>query len=150
MQIISNVALISINETLWFQMASFLIFLFIINRIMFRPLRETMQAREEHVRAVNEDITSAKDEVEAIIKQIKKEEDDARNEAFGVCDTLERSGNQEAGGIIEAARQEIAMLSDASKQKIEKLLAEARESVTHEAENLALEIMEKVLERKVV
>ena len=39
MQIISNIALISINETLVVQLISFLIFLFIINRIMFRPLR---------------------------------------------------------------------------------------------------------------
>lgn len=149
MQIISNVALISINETLLFQLISFLIFLFIINRIMFRPLRETMQAREEHVEAVNQDIMKAKDEVEAIIKQTKMEENAARMEAFKICDTLERSGNEEAGGIIEAARQEIAELSDASKKDVEKLMAEARESIRKEAEALALEIMEKVLERKV-
>ena len=45
MQIISNIALISINETLIVQLISFLIFLFVINRIMFRPLRKTVGPR---------------------------------------------------------------------------------------------------------
>ena len=39
MQIVSVEALLSINETLIFQLLSFLIFLFIIKRMMFRPLR---------------------------------------------------------------------------------------------------------------
>ena len=38
MQIVSNVALISINETLVVQLISFLIFLFVINRIMFSSI----------------------------------------------------------------------------------------------------------------
>jgi len=45
MQIVSNVALISINETMVVQLISFLIFLFVINRVMFRPLRESMHER---------------------------------------------------------------------------------------------------------
>ena len=49
MQIVSNVALISINETFLVQLISFLIFLFIINRVMIRPLRGVMREREEYV-----------------------------------------------------------------------------------------------------
>ena len=45
MQIITNIALISINETLIVQLLSFLIFLFIINRVMIRPLRGVMSDR---------------------------------------------------------------------------------------------------------
>ena len=49
MHIVSNIALISINETLIIQLVSFLIFLFLINRIMFRPLSHVMVERENHL-----------------------------------------------------------------------------------------------------
>jgi F-type H+-transporting ATPase subunit b len=149
MQIISNVALISINETLLFQLISFLIFLFIINRVMFRPLRETMREREDYINKVNQDILDAKEELEAVIEQTKMEEDVVRQAAFKVSETLEKSGNEEAGDIMSAARAEIAELSEQSNKAVDIQLAEARKSIQKEAETLALNVMEKVLERKV-
>ena len=59
MQIISNIALISINETVIIQVISFLIFLYIINRIMFRPLRNVMADRENHIKMLQQDIVAA-------------------------------------------------------------------------------------------
>ena len=149
MQIISNVALISINETLLFQMISFLIFLFIINRVMFRPLRQTMREREDYINQVNQDILDSKKELESIIEQSKMEEAAVRQAAFKVSEVLEKSGHEEAAGIMSAAREEIAMLSDQSKKEADFKLAEARESIVSEAETLSLIVMEKVLQRKV-
>ena len=114
MQIISNVALISINETLLFQLISFLIFLFIINRVMFRPLRQTMREREHYINKVNQDILDAKEELETVIDQTKTEEGVVRQAAFKVSETLEKSANEEAGDILKAARAEIAALSEQS------------------------------------
>jgi F-type H+-transporting ATPase subunit b len=150
MQIISNVALISINETLLFQLISFLIFLFIINRVMFRPLRETMREREDYVNKVNQDILDAKKKLESVIEQTKMEEDIVRQAAFKVSETLEKSGNKEAGDIMRAARSEIAVLSEQSRNAVDIQLAEVRKSIEKEAETLALMVMENVLERKVV
>ena len=48
MEIIKTNALITINETLWVQMIVFLIFMFLINRIMFRPVRRNVAEREAH------------------------------------------------------------------------------------------------------
>jgi F-type H+-transporting ATPase subunit b len=149
MQIISNVALISINETLLFQLISFLIFLFIINRVMFRPLRETMREREDYVNKVNQDILDAKKKLESVIEQTKMEEDIVRQAAFKVSETLEKSGNKEAGDIMRAARSEIAVLSEQSRNAVDIQLAEVRKSIEKEAETLALMVMENVLGRKV-
>jgi len=49
MEIISNIALISINETVVVQMLSFLVFMFILNRIMIRPLRSSANDREIYI-----------------------------------------------------------------------------------------------------
>jgi F-type H+-transporting ATPase subunit b len=149
MEIISAIKLISINETLLFQLISFLIFLFILNRVMFRPLRQTMREREEYVDQLNHDILDAKEELKTIIDQTKKEEDAVRREAFKVSETMEKSGHEEAGTIMGTAREEIATLSDQARKDADLKLAEARRSIAKEAETMARVIMEKVLGRKV-
>ena len=107
MQIISNVALISINETLIVQVVSFLIFLFIINRIMFRPLRNVMNDRKAHVSKIQQDIVTAQSELEALTDRIEKQDINVRNEAFNQKRQLESSGLQQAADIMASTRKEM-------------------------------------------
>ena len=86
MEIISNVALISINETMIVQVVGFLVFLFVINRIMFRPLRNVMSDRDIHIERIKRDITQAQKEVASISRQIQKQETATRIEALELKD----------------------------------------------------------------
>jgi len=149
MHIISNIALISINETLVVQLVSFLIFLFIINRIMIRPLRATMAERESYIQMIRQDILDSKMKFENIVEESRQEESEIRQAAFQVAAEMERLGAHEAHEIIVAARDEIAAEKKQTQDKVERLLAEAMTCVQHEAEMLSLSIMEKILDRKV-
>ena len=149
MQIISNIALISINETLVVQLISFLIFLFIINRIMIRPLRATMEERDNYTQMVREDILDSKREFEEILDESHQEEKEIRQAALQIVADMENLGNHEAQDIMGAAREEIAAMRKQTQNEIERLLAEAMTSVQKEAEALSVSIMEKILERKV-
>ena len=82
MQIISNIALISINETLIVQVISFLIFLFIINRVMFRPLRSVVAERQSHIEHIRQDIVAAGEKFESLTNQIEEQEATVKMEAF--------------------------------------------------------------------
>lgn len=148
MQIISNIALLSINETLVIQVLSFLIFLFIINRIMFRPLRSAMDEREAYLKKINNEIADAKDELETIARRIEAHESAVKLEAFELNDKLEESGNQEATDIITSAREEIAGLRQNANRQIDNQISEARDHLERESEALAMNIMEKILDRR--
>jgi F-type H+-transporting ATPase subunit b len=149
MQIISNIALISINETLVVQLISFLIFLFIINRIMIRPLRATLAERDNHIQMVRENILDSKNELEEIVDESNMEEKEIRQAALQIVAEMESLGNHEAQDIIAAAREEIAVVKKQTQDEIERLLAEAMKSVQKEAEVLSVSIMENILDRKV-
>ncbi len=149
MQIISNIALISINETLVVQLISFLIFLFIINRIMIRPLRETMTERDDYVQKIQKDTINAHRRVDQIVAASRQEEQEIRQTALNVVSQMENLGNQEANGIINAAREDIAAQKRQTQKEIEQELAQAMTRVQAEAQALSLAIMEKVLNRKV-
>jgi F-type H+-transporting ATPase subunit b len=148
MQIISNVALLSLNETLIIQLISFLIFLFIINRVMFRPLRAIMAERDSHIKKLKLDIVDAGKQFENLLNQIKQQESAVKNEAYDISGKLEEAGNQEADEVIDAARKEISTLKEKVAKELEDQILEARKNLKAESEILATKIMEKVLERR--
>ena len=149
MEIISNIALISINETLVVQLISFLIFLFIINRIMFRPLRKTMSERDDYIRKIQRDTIQAHKRVDEIVATTRQEEQDIRQAAFNVVAQMENLGKQEANDILNAAREDITAQKSQSQNEIEQELAEAMTQVQAEVQTVSFTIMEKVLNRKV-
>jgi len=149
MEIISNIALISINETLIVQVLSFLVFLFIINRIMFRPLRNVIRDRESYIQNLQNDIAAAEDEYESLTGQINEQERTLKKEAQRIYAKLEKSANQQSDEIIAVTRKEIDDLKKKAENEIKTQLIEARKQVQIESEALALSVMEKVLERGV-
>jgi F-type H+-transporting ATPase subunit b len=147
MQIISTVALISINETLIFQVISFLIFLFIINRILFRPLRRVMAEREAHIENMQKDIIDAQNQFEDLTYQIQKQEKAVRDEAFEQQANLEASGNQQAVEILTSVRKEINASKEQARKNVDAQISAARKHIQKEAEDLAVKIIETVLYR---
>ena len=148
MEIISNIALISINETLIVQVIGFLVFLFVINRIMFRPLRNVMSDREIHIERVKRDIIQAQKDVASITSQIQEQETATRQEAMALKDDLETNGSQQAKEIFASVKKEIVASSQKVQQEIAARIAEERQSLEKEAQALALNIIDKILDRR--
>ena len=148
MEIISSIALISINETLIVQVISFLIFLYLINRLMFRPLRNVMTDRNLYIERVKVDIDNAKNEIVSLNSEIQEQEAEVKKEAFELKKQLEEIGSQQAKEIFAQVRQEIADTSAKVQGEIEAGILEARKSLRREAELLAVSIIERVLDRR--
>lgn len=149
MEIISNTALISINETFFAQLGSFLIFLFIMNRLMIQPLRGVINERTGYIDSLRRDVINAELEMEDIHEQLKKKEADVRTEALALKEQAEAMGSQKAEEIFAAVNKEIAALKAKSEKEVNDQIVNARKSLQKEAETLAIGIMEKILERGV-
>ena len=148
MQIVSNIALISINETLFAQLISFLIFLFIINRIMFRPLKTTMTERGEFIQGLSQGIKDTEKETEDILADLKKRERAVKREAYDLSAKLEHEGSEKAENIHLEAVSAIAELRHKTEKNVDAQLKEAKRHLEAESEELAVRIMEKVLNRR--
>ena len=148
MEIISNIALISINETMIVQVVGFLVFLFVINRIMFRPLRNVISDRDIHIERVKRDITQAQKEAASITSQIQQQDAATRQEALALRDDLEAAGSQQAKEIFESVKKKIAADRQKVQQEIEVRIAEERKAVKKESQDLALNIIEKIIGRR--
>ena len=148
MEIIATTALISINETFLVQLVSFLIFLFIMNRIMFRPLLSTMEQRDEYVDNVKDEIQTGKEKLTQLLKDLDIQRAQVIKEADTVANALESEGDQQASELIEEARQEIAALRKATEAQVADQVQQARREMTGEVEAVTVAVMEKVLHRR--
>lgn len=149
MQIVSNMALISINETLFVQLISFLIFLFVMNRIMFQPLRKTMIERDVYVEGIQSEINVTEKRYQDAMSEIKSQERRVKDKAFALSKEHEVAGNHEAGKIFQSAMEEIAELKNNADAEVNAQIAAAKKKVSEESESLAVNIMEKILDRRI-
>ena len=148
MEIVSNIALISINGTLFHQLIAFLIFMFIMNRIMFRPLQEVMGERKNFIEKIKLDTVDAAKELEHLTGELSARESAVRMEAMEVRRELEAGGSQEATEILESTKQEIDSIKEKTEVEISAQISEARKLLQIESEALAVNIMEKLLDRR--
>jgi F-type H+-transporting ATPase subunit b len=148
MHIISNIALITINETLFVQLLSFLIFLFIINRIMFRPLQNVMNERVNYMDKIKMDTVDTVKELEDLTKKLKKQESDVRAQAFELKRELEESGSAKSAEIFASTREEINAIKEKAEADVNVQISEAKKHLQKESEALAINIMEKLLDRR--
>lgn len=148
MHIISNIALITINETLIFQLISFLIFLFIINRIMFRPLQSVMDNRKNHMDKIQTDTVDAIKELESLTQKLKVQESEVRTEALELKRRVEESGSRQAAEIFAASKKEIEKSKEKTEMEVKARITEARKYLQKESQALAVTVMEKLLDRR--
>jgi F-type H+-transporting ATPase subunit b len=149
MEIVSTIALISINATLLVQLASFLLFLLIINRVMFRPLHNTMRERDFFIENLGLDIQSAQADAERTLADLAAQERAVRREADALRRRRRAQGADDAQKILDEARQRIVALHSEAEADVHRQLTEARRRLPAEAEKLTLTLMEKILERRV-
>ncbi|MFZ3048335.1 MAG: ATP synthase F0 subunit B [Desulfatirhabdiaceae bacterium] len=148
MEIISKVALISINETFFFQLVSFLIFMFIVTRIMFRPLQGAMDDRNTHFEKLNMDISDVRDKLNRMMEQVRQSELKVKYEAFDMRNQMEEEGQQAAKQVIDDASQKAAEKKEASMKEVTNQITQARNQIQLEVEGVTTLIMEQLLGRR--
>lgn len=148
MKIVETIALITINETLIIQLLSFLLFLFILNRIMIRPLRRVMDEREGLLDRISREIETTDQQFHDVGHQIESQEHAARMEAFKIRDEIEASGKHAANTLLTEARDQIGELKIKAQQETTAQLAAARKEIEKEAALISELMIASLLERR--
>jgi len=148
MNIESNIALISINETLFIQLICFLIFIVIMNKIMFRPLNKVIDDRTSYLAEMNKGVIDTSQKLADITADLQKQEFQVKKEAFRLQDDLVEDGSQTANQINKDAMSKIKKIRKKAELEAEAKMTEARKSIKQDSEALAINVMEKVLNRR--
>jgi len=148
-EIIYTNGMITINETIIVILVSFLVLVFILNRLMFRPLRDVIAQRETHFAALDRDITTVRNKTTDLSARLRQKEETARQEGLILKNELETAANQQAKEIVNITRGEITGLKESTQKEIDIQIAEAKKVIHQEAHRLSMEIVSKILGREI-
>jgi F-type H+-transporting ATPase subunit b len=148
MEVIQTNALISINATFVVQLVSFLIFMVIMNRVMFQPLRKVMAQRQFRMRKLNEEIATAGEQLAAIETDLAEQKRLVLEETREVNLALEEAAGKQIAALFAETRAKTAEMRRSAEGRIDAQLQTARVQVVDEARQLSTQIMQKILQRR--
>jgi len=130
------------------QLVSFLLFLFIINRIMLKPLEGVQATRTARMEEMRQEMVRAEKEVERMLALLAAEEGKAKEEALKRQQEIEADARRQANRIFEEVKAEIDTLKRQTRQRVDAKIEDIKQHLPEEAQKVAMVIMEQVLERR--
>jgi len=107
-----------------------------------------MNERVNYIDKIKMDTVDAVKELEDLTKKLKKQESDVRAQAFELRRELEESGSAKSAEIFASTREEINAIKEKAEADVNVQISEAKKHLQKESEALAINIMEKLLDRR--
>ncbi|MBW1975336.1 MAG: ATP synthase F0 subunit B [Deltaproteobacteria bacterium] len=141
--------MINIDVTLLIQMVSFLVFLFIMNVVLYRPVRRMMARRQELILSQKNEIDQANNEARKAVEEFEQTLRNARAMGRKKVEEYKEQARAAEKEMLQKAYQEaadeVARVREEIRGEKERALKELREQI----ELFSLEVVEKILGRKV-
>jgi len=139
--------LISLDKSLIIQAVNFVILLFILQRLLYKPLVAKMQERTAAIQKSLEEAQAARAEA-----QKQREENEGRlrqayAEAQSIRDAALKEAGEEQRRLVDAARREAQQLVDTARAQTETDIRRARDELRREVSELATAVAEKLVRK---
>jgi F-type H+-transporting ATPase subunit b len=139
--------LISLDKSLIIQGINFLILLFLLQRLLYRPLLDKMNERSSAIKRSLEEANQARLEA---ARQQQENADRLRvalQEAEAIRAQALKEAAEEQRRLVDAARLEAQRLVESAKAQTEAEIRRAREELRREVSGLAVGVAEKLMRR---
>ena len=141
--------MIDLNSTLLIQMINFIILIFILNAILYKPIMKVLETRKKRVDESKETIGSFDEVIAEKVANYEETLRQARAEAMSQREEIKNEGAEEGKKILADTRDEVTAMIQDFKAKVSAEKEDARRTLRERTQNIALEISEKVLGRSV-
>jgi len=141
--------MINPDITLIIQMVNFLILLFVLNLILFRPIRNIIKERNQIIQNFNSDITSLTDEAQDSMERFEKKVLEAKKEGMARVQGMKGEGEQAEAELITATNTEVQAKIEEARQKVASDIQEARTQLQAQVQAFSVAVTEKVLGRSI-
>jgi len=139
--------MVELNSTVWIQMANFLLLIFILNFLLYKPVLKIIEKRNKKIEKSNEEVMSLNETVERNIAEYEEKIRQAKADAAAQRDEIKEEGTEQGKMITGKVRDEISKKIGDFKSDMEKEVDEARGALRDQTRKIAGDISEKVLGR---
>jgi F-type H+-transporting ATPase subunit b len=130
-------------------LALFILFVFLLNRLLFRPISRVLDKREALTEGATAEARAAARQYHARLAEYESSIRRARAEGYRKLEQQRASGLEQRRGLIERVKEETASDIARAKATVAGQAAEARSALEAESRQLAERISRTVLGREV-
>jgi F-type H+-transporting ATPase subunit b len=140
--------MIDIDWTLFAQIINFLLLVFLLNVVLFRPIRNALRERQAKLLAQETEINLLTDQGRSLEDEIREELAAARRAGAGARETLKQEGAQAEATLLEEVKRQAELEWATVEKKIKADMAKARASLQTQAQSFAQLLATKILGRE--
>ncbi len=141
--------MIELNWTLFAQIINFLLLVFLLNLVLFRPIRRHLQERKAEMAARETEIDQLTRESQGMHAEVQENLAAARRQGASEREALRQAGTQAEASLLEQVKKEVEEEWTRVEAKIKADMAKARESLKAQSQSFAQMLAAKILGREV-
>ena len=141
--------MINVNVTLLIQMFNFLLLLFLLNMVLFRPIRKIIRERNQIVDAFNADIASMTTSAQEAMTQFEEKVLEARREGMAKVQSMKADGLDVETKLIGDSTREAQDRTQAFREQVQAEIQGVRAQLRQQVEAFSVAMAEKILGRSV-
>ena len=141
--------MISINATLVLQVMHIIILIFILNRLMYRPLLKLTRDREEYFGTTKNEIRELEHQAERLKLEFTDIQRKARKTASQEATQIRGEGMTQAQGHLEETKKGASSIREEAEKEAQKEFEKTKPFLRDEAVGLADEITERLIGRRI-
>lgn len=139
--------LLQINSTLFFQIVNFLVLIWILNRLMFRPFLDLVARRREETEGTRKKAEDMTEHAESLKNTYNSNIAEATSAAAAIVDVQRKEGRGDGDRMLNEARNRSAGYLASSRGELQAEMDEMRKQITGLSTDLAGEMVRKILGR---
>jgi F-type H+-transporting ATPase subunit b len=139
--------LINLDKSLIIQVVNFLVLLFILWKLLYKPLVAKMEERTQAIKKALEEAQAARADAERQRQEHAAQIQAALGEAQAIRATALKEAAEEQRRLVEAARAEAGRLVQTAKTEMEQDIRRARQQLRQEVGDLAVQIAERLIKK---
>jgi F-type H+-transporting ATPase subunit b len=141
--------MLNIDYTLIIQIANFLFLLFILNILLYKPIRQILSQRKEEIDSFSGMIGEFEDKSAQSKKALEENKAGARKEGLKEKEELKGEGSDQEKGMLQVATSEASEKLDQARDEISASLVSARQTLEKELALFSTELAQKILGRSI-
>ena len=141
--------MIELNQSLIIQIVNFIIFLFILNYLIFKPVVRVLNERRERIDGTMEKAQLLEAEVQKKLEEYEQRIEEAKSQAANEKERLRRQGESISKEMVEKARKELARDIPIIRKQIAGETDRARRELEKMAQEMARDVACRVLGREI-
>ena len=140
---------IDIDMSLVFQVINFLVLMFVLNQVLYKPIRGILKQRAEKIAQLNGEISSSLEGVDGQAKALASEQASARNQGAQLREEIKSDGRTQERELIGAATKEMEATVARVREQIAAEIGGVRQELKAQVQTFGRELAQKLLGRSI-